>query len=103
MMSCADVQFWGKGPEFDNVNWRDAIACYDDSDFLSKVWTYRNNQSLRTVELMVKSLGLTVEVPDTGIAHHALGDAEWEAEYLRQAMHKILALASKTSLDSAEG
>ena len=103
MMSCADVQFWGKGPEFDNVNWRDAIACYDDSDFLSKVWTYRNNQSLRTVELMVKSLGLTVEVPDTGIAHHALGDAEWEAEYLRQAMHKILALAPKTSLDSAEG
>lgn len=89
------VQFWGKGPEFDNVNWRDALVCYDDSDFLSKVWTYRNNQSLRTVELMVKSLGLTVEVPDTGIAHHALGDAEWEAEYLRQAMHKILALAPK--------
>ena len=103
MMSCADVQFWGKGPEFDNVIWRDAIACCDDSAFLSKVWTYRNNQSLRTVELMVKSLGLTVEVPDTGIAHHALGDAEWEAEYLRQAMHKILALAPKTSLDSAEG
>lgn len=103
MMSCADVQFWGKGPEFDNVNWRDALACYDDSDFLSKVWTYRNNQSLRTVELMAKSLGITVEVPDTGIAHHALCDAEWEAEYLRQVMHKILALAPKTSLDSAEG
>lgn len=85
-----NVQFWGKGPEFDNVIWRDAIACYDDSDFLSKVWTYRNNQSLRTVELMVKSLGLTIVVPDTGIAHHALGDAEWEAAYLRQAMHKIL-------------
>lgn len=95
MMSRADVQFWGKGPEFDNVIWRDAIACYDDSDFLSKVWTYRNNQSLRTVELMAKSLGITVEVPDTVIAHHALCDAEWEAEYLRQAMHKILALAPK--------
>lgn len=103
MMSCADVQFWGKGPEFDNVNWRDAIAFYDDSAFLSKVWTYRNNQSLRTVELMVKSLGITVVAPDTGIAHHALCDAEWEAKYLRQVMHKILALAPKTSLDSAEG
>ena len=44
---------------------------------------------------MVKSLGLTVEVPDTAIARHALCDAEWEAEYLRQAMHKILALAPK--------
>ena len=95
LMSCADVQFWGKGPEFDNVIWRDAIACYDDSDFLSKVWTYRNNQSLRTVELMVKSLGLTIVAPDTGIEHHALCDAEWEAKYLRQAMHKILALAPK--------
>lgn len=95
LMSCADVQFWGKGPEFDNVIWRDALACYDDSAFLSKVWTYRNNQSLRTVELMVKSLGLTIVAPDTGIAHHALGDAEWEAAYLRQAMHKILALAPK--------
>lgn len=95
LMSFADVQFWGKGPEFDNVIWRDAIACYDDSDFLSKVWTYRNNQSLRTVELMVKSLGLTIVSPDTGIEHHALCDAEWEAKYLRQAMHKILALAPK--------
>lgn len=95
LMSCANVQFWGKGPEFDNVIWRDAIACYDDSDFLSKVWTYRNNQSLRTVELMVKSLGLTIVAPDTGIEHHALCDAEWEAKYLRQAMHKILALAPK--------
>ncbi len=94
-MSGAGVQFWGKGPEFDNVIWRDAIACYDDSNFLSKVWTYRNNQSLRTVELMAKSLGIIVEVPDTGVAHHALCDAEWEAEYLRQAMHKILALAPK--------
>ena len=93
--SGTDVQFWGKGPEFDNVIWRDAIACYDYSDFLSKVWTYRNNQSLRTVELMAKAMGITVEVPDTAIAHHALCDAEWEAEYLRRAMHKILALASK--------
>lgn len=90
-----NVQFWGKGPEFDNVIWRDAIECYDDSEFLQKVWTYRNNQSLRTVELMAKAMGITVEVPDTAIAHHALCDAEWEAEYLRQAMHKILALASK--------
>lgn len=93
--SDTDVQFWGKGPEFDNVIWRDAVACYDDSAFLSKVWTYRNDQSLRTVELMAKAMGITVEVPDTAIAHHALCDAEWEAEYLRQAMHKILALASK--------
>lgn len=92
------VQFWGKGPEFDNVIWREAIATNypgGNPEILSKVWTYRNNQSLRTVERMVKSLGLTVEVPDTGIAHHALHDAEWEAEYLRQAMHKILALAPK--------
>ena len=42
---------------------------------------------------MVKSLGLTIVAPDTGIEHHALCDAEWEAKYLRQAMHKILALA----------
>lgn len=95
LMFGAGVQFWGKGPEFDNVIWHDAFVCYDDSDFLSKVWTYRNNQSIRTVELMAKSLGITVEVPDTGIAHHALCDAEWEAEYLRQVMHKILALAPK--------
>lgn len=89
------VQFWGKGPEFDNVIWRDAIATnYPDGNpaILNKVWTYRNNQSLRTVELLAESLGITVEVPDTGVAHHALHDAEWEAEYLRQAMHKILAL-----------
>ena len=98
LMSCADVQFWGKGPEFDNVIWREAIATNypgGNPEILRKVWTYRNNQSLRTVELMAKSLGITVEVPDTAIAHHALCDAEWEAEYLRQAMHKILALAPK--------
>lgn len=98
LMSCADVQFWGKGPEFDNVIWREAIATNypgGNPEILRKVWTYRNNQSLRTVELMAKSLGITVEVPDTGVAHHALHDAEWEAEYLRQAMRKILALASK--------
>lgn len=92
------VQFWGKGPEFDNVIWREAIATNypgGNPEILHKVWTYRNNQSLRTVERLVKSLGITVEVPDTGIAHHALHDAEWEAEYLRQAMHKILALAPK--------
>lgn len=92
------VQFWGKGPEFDNVIWREAIATNypgGNPEILRKVWTYRNNQSLRTVELMAKAMGITVEVPDTAIAHHALCDAEWEAEYLRQAMHKILALASK--------
>lgn len=92
------VQFWGKGPEFDNAIWREVIATNypgGDPEILRKVWTYRNNQSLRTVELMAKSLGITVEVPDTGVAHHALHDAEWEAEYLRQAMHKILALAPK--------
>lgn len=92
------VQFWGKGPEFDNVIWREAIATNypgGNPEILHKVWTYRNNQSLRTVERLVKSLGITVEVPDTGIAHHALHDAEWEAKYLRQAMHKILALAPK--------
>ena len=95
------VQFWGKGPEFDNVIWRDAIACYDDSGFLQKVWTYRNNQSLRTVELVVKAMGVPVEVPDTAIAHHALYDAEWETAYLRQAMDTLLALAPKASLDTA--
>lgn len=98
LMSCADVQFWGKGPEFDNVIWREAIATNypgGNPEILRKVWTYRNNQSLRTVELMAKAMGITVEVPDTAIAHHALCDAEWEAEYLRQAMHKILALAPK--------
>lgn len=92
------VQFWGKGPEFDNVIWREAIATnypVGNPEILRKVWTYRNNQSLRTVELMAKAMGITVEVPDTAIAHHALCDAEWEAEYLRQAMHKILALAPK--------
>lgn len=92
------VQFWGKGPEFDNVIWREAIATNypgGNPEILRKVWTYRNNQSLRTVELLAESLGITVEVPDTGVAHHALHDAEWEAEYLRQAMHKILALAPK--------
>lgn len=99
LMSGAGVQFWGKGPEFDNVIWRDAIACYDDSAFLSKVWTYYNNQSLRTVELMVKSLGITIVAPDTSIAHHALCDAEWEAAYLWQAMHKILAIDTGASSD----
>lgn len=92
------VQFWGKGPEFDNVIWREAIETnypVGNPEILRKVWTYRNNQSLRTVELMAKAMGITVEVPDTAIAHHALCDAEWEAEYLRQAMHKILALAPK--------
>lgn len=94
----APVQFWGKGPEFDNVIWRSALEGFsarEGTELLQKVWTYRNNQSLRTVELLAESLGITVEVPDTGIVHHALCDAEWEAEYLRQAMHKILALAPK--------
>lgn len=69
---------WGLGSDFDNVVLRNAY----DMLGMQAPWTYKQNQCFRTFRSL---FGEGVEKPaDIGVAHHALGDAEWQAVYMQK-------------------
>ncbi|TNI81191.1 hypothetical protein CF116_09400 [Aeromonas veronii] len=75
------VELMGNGPEFDNVILEDAYSQCG----IELPWSFRGNQSLRTVVLMGRLLldiDPKFQIEFEGIRHHALHDARHEATYL---------------------
>lgn len=75
------VELMGNGPEFDNVILEDAYSQCG----IELPWSFRGNQSLRTVVLMGRMLldiDPKFQIEFDGIRHHALHDARHEAAYL---------------------
>lgn len=75
------VELMGNGPEFDNVILDDAYSQCG----IELPWSFRGNQSLRTVVLMGRLLldiDPKFQIEFEGIRHHALHDARHEAAYL---------------------
>lgn len=75
------VELMGNGPEFDNVILEDAYSQCG----IELPWSFRGNQSLRTVVLMGRLLldiDPKFQIEFEGIRHHALHDARHEAAYL---------------------
>ena len=75
------VELMGNGPEFDNVILDNAYQQWG----VELPWSFRGNQSLRTVVLMGRLLldiDPKFQIEFDGIRHHALHDARHEATYL---------------------
>lgn len=75
------VELMGNGPEFDNVILDNAYQQWG----VELPWSFRGNQSLRTVVLMGRLLldiDPKFQIEFDGIRHHALHDARHEAAYL---------------------
>ncbi|WJZ69960.1 3'-5' exoribonuclease [Vibrio phage PVP-XSN] len=81
------VNMFGNGPEFDNVILADAFAQYG----IKLPWDYWNNQSVRTMLLTYRMISGNQQ-PDIkfkGIKHHALYDAQHEAEIIAESLRFI--------------
>ncbi|EPS0409735.1 3'-5' exonuclease [Shigella sonnei] len=76
------IQVMGNGPEFDNS----IVTHAYESNGMQVPWTFRVNQSMRTMVWMGRLL-LDIDpkytVPFHGVQHHALDDARHEAETLQ--------------------
>lgn len=68
---------WGNGANFDNTLLENAYR----SQGLTKPWPYWADRCFRTVKSLNPPLS-DDELPRVNIAHHALYDATWQAEYL---------------------
>jgi hypothetical protein len=81
------AQVFGCGPEFDNVVLANAYRVTG----VPMGWTFRGNQSIRTILLLSKIIfGTLPEHPAKGnIAHHALHDARREATSILRLLHHI--------------
>lgn len=76
-----DAQVWGNGATFDNIILGSAYRRHE----LRQPWNFRNDRDVRTVV----ELGRTLRNIDPkrsgtieGIAHHALDDARFQAQYI---------------------
>lgn len=81
------AQVFGCGPEFDNVVLENAY----DLTGVEMGWTFRGNQSIRTILLLSKIIfgGLPEHRVKGEIAHHALHDASREAKAILRLVHHI--------------
>ena len=67
---------WGNGATFDNVLLQSAY----DLCGLPRPWGHREDRCFRTIRALVPVP--TELIPLNGVAHNALDDAKWQAEYL---------------------
>jgi len=70
-----NVRIWGNGPSFDNAI---LSAAYRAAD-LDPPWRFWNERCVRTLTGMFPAIE---ERPRQGTHHHALDDAEYQAEHL---------------------
>lgn len=68
---------WGYGPASDNVWMKSAYTAVGQR----VPWTHKQDRCFRTV---VKLHSDVPPPPDNAEAHHALADAQWQAEYARR-------------------
>ena len=81
-------QIFGNGPEFDNALLEHAMK----QENIQPAWDHGCNQSLRTMVFIGRQL-LNYDpkktLPFKGVPHHALNDAEHEAQYLCSIISKL--------------
>lgn len=80
------LQIWGNGADFDNTI---LINAYQKFRVMAP-WKYTSNRCFRTLKYCFPTLE---GVNNSGIAHKAVDDAEWQANYL-------IKLVKKHKLDS---
>lgn len=79
---------WGNGSDFDNAQMQHAFTQ------LGLRWPYRRNRCLRSLRGLVLDLYPDTQLPafpDNKIKHHALHDAEHEADVLAVLLHTLAA------------
>lgn len=76
-----EVRIWGNGSDFDNTI---LTACYEAINEFAP-WKFWNNRCYRTL----KSIKPRVELHRTGIHHHALDDAKFQAMHAIKLMNAI--------------
>jgi len=69
-----NLQIWGNGSDFDNVILTNAFRKYG----VTSPWPHYSNRCYRTIRYSYPSL----EIPNVGISHKAIDDAEYQANYL---------------------
>lgn len=70
-----EVHVWGNGSDFDNV----VLAHWFREFDVPMPWSFRHNRCFRTVRNLFPD---TPDPASADIAHHALHDAEWQANKL---------------------
>lgn len=86
--SCPDVQVWGNGSTFDNVILSSAYRRHE----LKQPWCFRNDRDVRTLLELGRSLrqfDAKQALSHTGVAHNALDDAKYQAQYVCAAYHAL--------------
>lgn len=68
-------EVWGNGATYDNVVLRNAYKFCN----IKCPWHYRDDRCFRTIKAMYPVQNLKLN----GVAHNALDDAIWQAEYLK--------------------
>jgi len=72
------TKVWGNGASFDNVILSNAYK----SQGMAVPWPYYADSCFRTIRALYEPLGYFEPSVTKMIAHHALHDARWQAEYL---------------------
>lgn len=75
------AQVWGNGATFDNVILSAAYRRHG----LKLPWSFRNDRDVRTVVelgLALRNFDAKAIISQSGMAHHALDDARYQAQYV---------------------
>lgn len=94
-----DVIPWGNGANFDLAMLEHAFQGL--SDFVP--WNYRNTRDMRTLHDITSRFGLDIKgnIPRTGTHHHALDDAEFQANIIMESLRQIEQLAASVRTANA--
>lgn len=86
-----DVYVWGNGANFDLAMLEHAYQGL--SDFVP--WYFRNTRDMRTLYDITLRFGMDIRgaIPRVGTHHHALDDAEFQANVIMESLRQIEALA----------
>jgi hypothetical protein len=76
LRATGEVFVWGNGANFDLAMLEHAFQGL--ADFVP--WDFRNTRDMRTLYDLTKRLGLQVRVDRVGTHHHALDDADYQAQ-----------------------
>lgn len=76
-----NIQVWGNGAAFDNVVLKNAYSKFNSE----APWHYTADRCYRTMKCSFPNFDMDTT---DGVAHNALDDARWQAEYLLKLVEK---------------
>ena len=74
-----NVPVWGNGAAFDNVILRSAYETLN----MECPWGFRSDRCYRTMKNLLPHIKEPSRLPNQGVTHDALYDAEWQARHLQ--------------------